>query len=352
MGSHRKKEFLDSLCKEISLQKTYLKSKKIKTLYFGGGTPSILNQQELSQIFTVIYENYTISTDCEITFECNPEDLDLEKLKILYNSGVNRLSIGVQSFNNEELKFMNRNHDCLKAIEAINLAKKVGFNNISIDLIFSLPDQKIKNWEENINIAIGLDVQHISTYSLTVEEKTKIYNEIKKGRFKELNESSSADQYSLLMDKCNNSGFIQYEISNFGKKGFFSEHNSNYWRGNEYLGIGPSAHSFNKKSRQWNVSSLNKYIQSIDNNLIPAKLERLSRDEKFNEYIITSIRTIWGVDLNLIKNRFGNNYYKNIIKSYRKWLESKDVTLKEDKIFLTKRGKFISDTIASDFLIT
>ena len=352
LGSHKKNELIDALCKEIYLQKTYLKSKTIKTLYFGGGTPSILNQKELLQIFNTIHKHYNISKECEITFECNPEDLDIDKLKSLYNIGVNRLSIGIQSFNDNELKFMNRKHDAARASAAVSLAKKVGFNNISIDLIFSLPNQTIENWKQNIDIAIGLDAQHISTYSLTVEEKTKIYNEIKKGNINELDGASSADQYNLLIEKCNKAGFVHYEISNFGKKGFFSKHNSNYWKGNEYLGIGPSAHSYNKNSRQWNISSVNKYIKNINKGVIPFEKEILDIQKKYNEYIITSIRTIWGVDLSLVQKKFGDDYYSNITRSHKKWLKSKDIIKSKNKILLTKKGKFISDTIASDLIIT
>ena len=346
-----KNKLVKSLVKEIFLTKDYLKDNKLKSLYFGGGTPSLMSKESLDLIFRNIQQYYQVNSETEITIECNPEDLTIEKLKDLNKIGFNRLSIGIQSFKDEDLVFMNRNHDRNQAINSVKNAKGVGFNNISIDLIFSLPNQSLKDWKENLKIAFELDIQHISSYSLTIEEKTRLKYLIDKNKLTELEEVESSNHFKLLVDECEKRGFIQYEISNFGKRDYFSTHNSNYWVGSEYLGIGPSAHSYNGKSRRWNISSNSKYIHSINNNIIPFIEEKLTNSEKFNDYIITSLRTIWGTDLIFVKKIFGYNIYSNLNNQIQKWIISEDIYQEKNKIYLTTKGKFISDSICSDLFI-
>lgn len=339
---------IQSIGKEIELQCQYLSSPKLESVYFGGGTPSILNQEDLVYIFKKIHEKYLILDNAEISFECNPDDLNKEKLSILYSLGINRLSIGIQSFKDQDLTFMNRSHTAKEGLDSIQLAKKIGFTNISVDLMFSLPQQTLEDWERNLNIVFDLEVQHISAYNLTVEEKTKLAYLIKKEEIAGLDESLSLEYFKLLMSRCKEKGFIQYEISNFGKKGFFSKHNSSYWSGSEYLGIGPSAHSYNGKSRQWNMSSNNKYISNLSKNKIPYEIEYLTKSQRYNEYILTSLRTMWGADIYFIKNTFGEKYCSLMIKKIKKWMSSADIIKKGEKILLTEKGKFISDSIFSD----
>lgn len=307
-----------------------------------------MSKESLDLIFRNIQQYYQVNSETEITIECNPEDLTIEKLKDLKKIGFNRLSIGIQSFKDEDLVFMNRNHDRNQAINSVKNAKIAGFKNISIDLIFSLPNQSLKDWNENLKIAFELDIQHISSYSLTIEEKTRLKYLIDKNKLTELADVESSNHFRLLVDECKKRGFIQYEISNFGKRDYFSTHNSNYWIGSEYLGIGPSAHSYNGKSRRWNISSNSKYIHSINNNIIPLIEEKLTSSEKFNDYIMTSLRTIWGTDLIFVKKIFGYNIYSNLNNQIQKWIISEDIYQEKNKIYLTTKGKFISDSICSD----
>jgi len=342
---------VESLIKEIELRTSYLNNNKLESLYFGGGTPSVLNKEDLILLFKKIDENFIISNDTEITFECNPDDLSKDKLQILKDIGVNRLSVGIQSFKEEDLIFMNRSHNSKQATECIKHAKEIGFKNISIDLIFSLPNQKLQDWKKNLDIAFNLGIQHISSYSLTIEEKTKLKYLIDKRELKELDDIESSKHFELLISECENNGFIQYEISNFGKEGYFSQHNSSYWLGKHYLGIGPSAHSYNGKSRQWNISSNTKYIDNITKGILPFEAELLSSSQKYNDYIMTSLRTIWGSDLQFIKEQFGENTLIHFEKGIQKWVILKDIYSEDEKVFLTTKGKYLSDSICSDLFI-
>ena len=340
------------MIKELDLRENYLKSKKLNSLYFGGGTPSILNQKEIELLFNKVRGKYLIDENTEISFECNPDDLDKEKLLLLKKLGVNRLSIGIQSFNDEDLNFMNRSHNSTQAMDCVKFSQEIGFNNISIDLIFSLPNQTLKDWKRNLDIAFNLGIQHISSYSLTIEEKTKINHLIKTKAITELDDDISLQQYNLLIKESEKNDFTHYEISNFGKENYFSKHNSSYWLGNEYLGIGPSAHSYNGKSRSWNVSSNKNYIESIQKGVLPFEKEDLSQDEIYNDYIMTSLRTIWGVDLDFIKQRFGKKYYTHLNQETQKWLHNGKIIRESGKIYLSMKGKYISDNICSDLFIT
>jgi len=339
---------INSLKKEIELRKQYLNNNTIETIYFGGGTPSILTESEISLLINTITENYTVINNAEISLECNPDDLTKKKVQNLKKSGINRLSIGIQSFNDEDLKFMNRSHNSSQAIESVQLAKEIGFNNISIDLMYSLPKQSLEKWKKNLDIAFSLEIQHISAYSLTIEEKTKLKSLLKKGEFSELDDIASSEHFDLLMMEAEKNKFIQYEISNFGLNGFFSKHNSKYWQAGHYLGIGPSAHSYNGETRSWNVNSNTKYIQDISENKIECEEEILSNFQKYNDYIMTSLRTISGVNLNYIKQEYGENYLIYFNNELHKWIKSEHVFIEKEIVYLSKKGKYISDNICSD----
>jgi oxygen-independent coproporphyrinogen-3 oxidase len=343
--------FVSAICNEIVLQKDYLQNEIISTIYFGGGTPSLLNNSDLKNIFENVFSTFKIEENAEITLEANPDDLKIDKIKELSDSPINRLSIGIQSFFDDDLQFLNRSHSSNQASEAIFNAHKQGLSNISIDLIYGIPTLTDKKWKENIKIAIDSGVQHISAYSLTVEANTAFDLFIKKGRIKAPEEEQAARQFEILMDTMNNQGFIHYEISNFCKEGFFSRHNSNYWKQQKYLGLGPSAHSFDLDSRQWNVANLQQYIQSINAGNIPFEKEILTASQKYNEYIMTGLRTIWGVNLKEVKLKFGEEFLSYLNKNSQKYIADKTMELKENALILTEKGKFLADGIASDLFI-
>ena len=342
---------LKSIHKEIEERKDYLRGQKISSIYFGGGTPSILSLAEISNLLKSIKKNYLINDAVEITIECNPDDLTATKLSLYKKIGVNRLSIGIQSFNNADLKFMNRSHNSEEAIKSINLAKDLGFKNITIDLIYGLPNQTLKNWEDNLDIMFSLNLQHFSAYSLTVEKKTALYHLIKSRKVKQLSDDKIIDQFNLLQAKAKEQGFLHYEISNFSKEGWFSKHNSSYWGDNHYLGIGPSAHSYNGDYRRWNISSNTKYISNVNSNSIYYEEEKLSITQKYNEYIFTSLRTIWGIDKNIIKKRYGDEIKSHFLKEIKKWETKKYIDSKSTIYTLTSKGKVFADSIASDLFI-
>ena len=357
-----KGEFLAALIREITLQKKYLNDSElalkggvnrnipgsvINTIYFGGGTPSLLRQEELLTIFEELQAHFTIAPDAEITLEANPDDLSVEKLKELKKTPINRLSIGIQSFFDEDLQFMNRAHNVQMALSSVKAARENGFANISIDLIYGTPTLTDENWRENLRIAFELDVQHISCYALTVEAKTALDYAIKSGKTKNVDEFHTARQFEILIDEMKKNNFIQYEISNFCKEGFYSKHNSNYWLKEKYLGLGPSAHSYNGVSRQWNVKNNMRYTQALQNNELDFEKEILTPDQQYNEYILTSLRTIWGTDLRVIK-QFGDNYLSNCLQEAQAYFDSADLLQKGDHIYLTDKGKLLADRISSD----
>ena len=288
--------FVSALLKEIEMQRAYLEDEIISTIYLGGGTPSLLGMADLQQLFQQLYKNYNIADTAEITLEANPDDLDPEKLTALANSPVNRLSIGIQSFRDVDLQYLNRSHDACQAKLAITAAQKQGFSNLSIDLIYGIPSLSNEAWIENIETAISLGIPHISAYCLTVEQGTALDVFIKKGKMPAVDEEKASQQFEILMDCLDKHDYIHYEISNFCKKDHFSQHNSNYWKQENYLGLGPSAHSFNKLSRQWNVSNISTYVQSIADHKIPFEIEWLSLSQQYNEYVLTGLRTIWGIN--------------------------------------------------------
>lgn len=346
-----KLEMLKCIKIEIANRKDYLNNELIDTLYFGGGTPSILEKSEIKGILKHLHNTFKISTNAEITIECNPDDLTLDKLKALKQIGINRLSIGVQSFKDKDLEFMKRSHNANEAIKSIKLAQNIGFNNITIDLIYGLPNQSIADWEQNIEQAFDLDIQHLSAYALTVENKTILSQMVKKNKVKILSDNNVIKQFNILQNKAEKKGFIHYEISNFGKKGFFAKHNSGYWKSIHYLGIGPSAHSYNGHIRRSNISSNKKYIRNIILGLDYFEDEFLSESEQYNEYIYTSLRTIWGIDINTIAKKYSYGVLSHFQNEISKWENKKFIISDKKKYTLTRSGKSFADMIASDLFI-
>ncbi|MAW20891.1 MAG: coproporphyrinogen III oxidase [Flavobacteriales bacterium] len=346
-----KTEMINCMKKEITQRADYLDSKELETIYFGGGTPSILSVSEIKELLTTINIHYSINNKTEITLECNPDDISTKKLIALKKNGINRLSIGVQSFHDKDLEFMNRSHNSKEAINCIKIAKKVGFKNITIDLMYGLPNQSLRDWQKSLNIMFKLDIPHFSAYALTIEPKTALYNLVKKKKVKILSDEKTISQFNLLQEKAMKNEFVHYEISNFGKKDFFSTHNIGYWENKHYLGIGPSAHSFNGSSRSWNVSSNKEYISALINKSTYFQTETLSKEQQYNEYIFTSLRTVWGVDLSIIQQKFNKKIASYFICEIEKWCARKYISINKNKYTLTKEGKAFADAIASDLFI-
>ncbi|MFV0142349.1 MULTISPECIES: radical SAM family heme chaperone HemW [Empedobacter] len=341
-----KSNLIQAINKELEIRKDEI-STPLETIYFGGGTPSILSEIELESIFETIYKNYSTKNLKEITLEANPDDLNKEKLNFLKSTPINRFSIGVQSFFEEDLKLMNRAHNVQEAETSIKLAQDFGFENITIDLIYGSTTTTNEMWKQNLQKAIELNVPHISSYALTVEEKTILDHQIKKGITKPVDEDRQNEQFQLLVDTLTSNDFIQYEISNFGKEDYFSLHNSNYWKGIHYLGIGPSAHSYNGKTRAWNIANNSKYIQAINENNLPQEIEVLNEVEKFNEMIMIGLRTIYGIDLNRINSEFSQPLVNSFHEELNQLINENLVEKKENKIILKPEAKFFADGIAS-----
>jgi len=337
---------IDSINKELILRKNEINN-PLETIYFGGGTPSILTEIELQNIFDTIYKHYNTSQIKEITLEANPDDISKEKLNYLKSTPINRFSIGIQSFFEEDLQLMNRAHNALEAEKSIKLVQDYGFDNITIDLIYGSTTTTNSMWKKNLSKAIEMNIPHISSYALTVEEKTVLDYQIKKGITKPTDDNQQNEQFQLLVKTLSENDFIQYEISNFGKKDYFSIHNSNYWKGIPYLGIGPPSHSFNGKQRAWNIANNSKYIKSINENILPQEIETLSEIDRFNEMIMIGLRTIYGIDIKRINEEFSSelvNYFNSEIKQ----LKSENIiTQQNDKIILTPESYFFADGIAS-----
>jgi len=345
----KKRELVDALCKELVLRKNEILG-RVETIYFGGGTPSLLSQEELEIIFKTIYENYTIIENPEITLEANPDDLSRQKLEQLAKSPINRLSIGIQSFFEEDLKFMNRAHNAEEAENSIKKAKKY-FKNISIDLIYGVPGMSNVRWKQNIEKALSFEILHISSYALTVEPKTALDTFIKKGLVPPVDDALAEQHFFTLMETLQTNDFVQYELSNFGKEGFFSRNNTAYWQGKTYLGIGPSAHSYDGKNRSWNVKNNSLYINSIEKGNLPSETETLSITDCYNEYVMTGLRTIWGLSLTRVELDFGKKYKEYLLLQALKHLEENLLYLDGDLLLVTKKGKFLSDGLASDLFL-
>jgi len=338
--------------KELAIREDYLTDKKIETIYFGGGTPSVLKKEELQKLLELISANYDVSTNAEITFEANPDDLSPEYLDQLISSGINRLSIGIQSFSDSDLKFMGRRHNAQQAIDAVANAQRAGFSNISVDLIYGIPEMSFQQWKANLETVFSLNVQHLSAYHLTYHEGTPMWSNLQKGVFNEVDEDESIQQFEELISASANQGFIHYEISNFALEGFYSKHNSSYWNQKEYLGLGPSAHSFNKTTRFWNVSDVKMYSEMILQGKNAGEFEELTIVDKYNDYLITGLRTIWGIDKNYIMSEFGTEIQIHFNNNCQRLLSTGIIEEKNNRIVITKKGIFISDKIISEFFMT
>ena len=346
---------IKALVKELVLRKDELKNEFIETIYFGGGTPSLLTIDEIRFLTDTIYQNFKVINDPEITLEANPDDLNNEKIKQLANSPINRLSIGIQSFFDEDLKAMNRAHTALESKRSLTAAAHY-FDNITIDLIYGIPNMSNERWEQNIRTALDFGVLHISSYALTVEPKTALDNFIRQGKYPKLSEDLALEHFNTLVEETEKEGFVQYEISNFGKPGYFSKHNTSYWLGKKYLGIGPSAHSFDGKFRSWNISNNIKYIKAIAAGILPKENEELTLNDRFNETIMTGLRTIWGVSISEVEQNFGTFYKEHLIKKSGKFIENgllfiSVVGTNKDVLKTTKKGKFLCDGIASEIFM-
>lgn len=345
----KKSELVEALCRELVLRKDEIDG-TIETIYFGGGTPSLLTREELDLIFKTIYENYTVAEFAEVTLEANPDDLTEEKIKQLADSPINRLSIGIQSFFEEDLKLMNRAHNAKEAEQCLTLATRY-FDNISLDLIYGIPGMSNDRWQQNIEKALSFGIPHISSYALTVEPKTALYTFIKKGIVPPIDEELAEQHFHTLIKMLTHKGFVHYELSNFGKEGYFSRNNTAYWQGKPYLGIGPSAHSFDGNTRSWNVSNNTLYIKSIEKNELPSETETLTTTDHYNEYIMTGLRTMWGVSLNRVEKEFGTKIKDYLIQQAQKHIETQLLYVDRDTLLVTKKGKFLSDGLSADLFL-
>tara|TARA_B100000795_G_scaffold265418_1_gene247217 strand:- start:2569 stop:3594 length:1026 start_codon:yes stop_codon:yes gene_type:complete len=333
--------------REIKLRKNELNNETIQTIYFGGGTPSILNQLEIDNIIDAVYENHRVVSKPEITLEANPDDLTEQKLIELSESRINRLSIGIQSFFERDLKLMNRAHNAKEAKNCLSLAIRY-FDNISVDLIYGIPGVSNLQWKENIDTALSFGIPHISSYALTVEPKTALESFINKGIIEDVDDLQAQEQFYILIEELSKHNFIHYELSNFGKEGSFSRNNSSYWQGKSYIGIGPSAHSFDGIKRSWNIKNNSKYIASIQQNILPIERETLSKRDQYNEYVMTGLRTIWGVSLEKVQQEFGEQYYNYLMLQSEKYITEELLYIENEKLKTTQKGKFLSDGISAD----
>ena len=346
----KKAEMLWALNQELKLRKDELNGKRVETIYFGGGTPSVLEQDEIKALIDSVYSNYDVIEVPEITLEANPDDLSEHRIIKLHQTRVNRLSIGVQSFFDDDLKMMNRAHDSHEAKASLEEALTY-FKNISIDLIYGIPKASDEQWLANIETALRFDIPHISAYALTVEPKTALAHFIAQGIMADVNDEQAERQFHLLVDRLDESNYVNYEVSNFGRDGFFSKNNTAYWQGKPYLGIGPSAHSFDGKKRGWNVRNNSKYIQSLASNKLPIEHEILSERDRYNEYVMTGLRTIWGVSLEKVRNTFGASYEHYLKNQAEKYVEQHLLFWDDEILRTTRKGKFLADGIASDLFM-
>ncbi|WP_291109766.1 radical SAM family heme chaperone HemW [Flavobacterium sp. UBA6195] len=346
----KKEEMVLALAKEIQLRKNEFQDEIVETIYFGGGTPSILQVEDLKFLIDAVYKNYKVVENPEITVEANPDDLTENRIIELSKNKVNRLSIGIQSFFEDDLKMMNRAHNAEEAKKCLETATQY-FDNISIDLIYGIPEMSNEKWLQNIETALSFGVPHISSYALTVEPKTALHSFIQKGIIPQPDDEVAQEHFHILVDKLSENGFIHYELSNFGKENYFSKNNSSYWLGKKYIGIGPSAHSYDGKNRGWNVSNNSLYIKSIQENKLPIEIETLTKTDCYNEYIMTGLRTIWGVSLERVEQEFGKTYLDYLNRQAAKFIEDHLLFVDENILRTTKKGKFLSDGIASDLFL-
>lgn len=346
----KKDQLISALAKELQLRKDEFKNTTVETIYFGGGTPSLLSIEELQFLIDTVHENYSVATSPEITLEANPDDLFEEKIIELSQSPINRLSIGIQSFYEKDLKLMNRAHNSEEAKKCLKIATQY-FDNISLDLIYGIPNSTSQEWLNNIETALSFGVPHISSYALTVEPKTALANFIDKGIIDDVDDEVAHQQFHQLIEQLEEAGFEHYELSNFAKPGYYSKNNSAYWLGKPYIGIGPSAHSFNGDQRAWNVKNNSIYIKKIEENVLLLEIETLTKNDKYNEFVMTGLRTIWGVSLSKIEDKFGLHYKNFLIKEAQFYINEQLLYIEKDSLKATKKGKFLTDGIASELFM-
>lgn len=357
-------DYVSALKKEIINRKSYLGDDVVKTIYFGGGTPSLLPVKYVDEILELLHENYNIISNPEVTLEINPDTIDKDKMLALKNLGVNRMSVGIQSFNDDDLRYLGRRHDSRHALQVLDDLNCVGFDRITLDLIYGMPTLTEEKWNHNLDIFFSTGISHLSAYALTVEPKTILGQKIEKEELQEVSEEETIRHYNILVERTKENGFEHYEISNFAKEGCRSQHNSIYWQDVKYLGLGPSAHSYDGNSRQWNVSNLTKYIQFVNADIDTDtdadtdtdmgryyEREILSKEDKFNEYVMTSLRTSWGCNVDKIERDYGKSYAHNFLKDIKKYLDSGIMLVKDNSFILTDEGMLFADGIAADLFV-
>jgi oxygen-independent coproporphyrinogen-3 oxidase len=343
--------YINALLSEISLRREYLGNEAVSTIYIGGGTPSVFSVKELETILNEVHKRLRVEQDCEITIELNPDDVSPAYLSGLRNNGINRISLGIQSWRDSDLKMLNRRHDSAQAGIALKNAFKAGFDNVTIDLIYGIPGMSSSEWAANLDYSFTFDIKHLSAYHLTIEPGTVFGKMLQKGLIEEIEEEESTSLFNILIEKAEKAGFVHYEISNFGKPGYFSIHNSNYWKQVNYIGLGPSAHSFNGYSRQWNISDVKGYVKAINTGKAFYEREELDTKAKFNEYIMTSLRTMWGIDLEYVEKAFEKEGYDYVINLSGKFIDYGLMKKEKKSLVLSNQGKMISDNIISEFMM-
>lgn len=348
--SEKKSAYVRALCRELEMRQDYVGGEEIETIYLGGGTPSQLTEEELKAIFASIYHIYKVKEDAEITLEANPDDLTPEYVAMLRQLPVNRISMGIQTFQEETLKLLHRRHTATQAIEAFRRCREAGFQNISIDLMYGLPGETLETWKEDLRQAINLRPEHISAYHLIYEEDTALWKLREQHQVEEADEDLSVSLFETLIDRLKEAGYQHYEISNFCLSGMHSRHNSSYWTGKKYLGCGPSAHSFNGVSRQWNVASLEGYIKGVEEGVLDYEVEELDLYTRYNDYVLTSIRTCWGMSLSKLRSEFGEELYRYCMRMAKPHEDQGVLENREGVLRLTRKGIFVSDGIMSDLM--
>lgn len=344
-------DYVEALKKEIIFRKDYLGVETVKTIYFGGGTPSLLPTKSIEEIINLIRKNFNIDDNPEITLEANPDTINKEKMSLLKQMGVNRISVGIQSFFDDDLQYLGRRHDSRHALQVMEDLKNVNFDKITLDLIYGIPTLTEEKWNKNLDTFFSTGISHLSAYALTVEPKTILGHKIKNGDLQDINEDNTIRHYEILIEKTKEQGFEHYEISNFAKENCRSQHNSIYWTDEKYLGLGPSAHSYDKTSRQWNVSNLTEYIKLAGNSDNCFEKEILSKEDKYNEYVMTSLRTSWGCDINKIESDYGISYKNHFLKNIKKYLDSQVMHENNTSFILTDEGMLFADGIASNLFL-
>lgn len=345
-----RKKYINAVCREMELRKNYIRE-PFSTIYLGGGTPSLLDEAELTKLFLYINNVYDVDRNAEITMECNPDDITPEFTNMLSRLPINRVSMGAQTFADSRLRLLHRRHNSDEVKHAVKLLREAGIKNISIDLMFGFPDESLSQWKEDISAALALNVEHISAYSLMYEEDTPLWKMLDTGKVKEIDEELSLTMFKELVCQLTDAGYEHYEISNFARPGYRSRHNSSYWHQVPYIGLGAAAHSFDLNSRQWNVADLKLYIEEINNGIIPMEREELDNDTTFNDIITTALRTSDGIDLNTMETRLGKRYRNTLISAAGKHLEQGLLEIRHDRLRLTAEGIFISDMVMSDLMI-